>query len=105
MNNSSFKTNDALIDFIRKQIREFKMSIDKSTQIEKDLGVTGEEAEELIHEFSKSFNVDISNFMFSKYFNDEPHLLFNGMDKKPLTVGHLEKAIAIGKLNDTVINS
>lgn len=105
MRSSKFETNSELIDFVRKKIREFNMIIDECTQIEKDLGVTGDDAEELIQEFSKVFNVDLSNFLFSQYFNDEPHLFYNGKDKKPLTIGHLEKAIAAGKLDDDIINS
>jgi acyl carrier protein len=38
------------------------------TKIEADLGITGDDAVELINSFGKEFNIDISGFDFSKYF-------------------------------------
>lgn len=94
-----------LITFVREQIREFIIPITKDTLIEDDLGVTGDEADELITYFSKHYKVNITNFDFSKYFYDEPGV-FNVQNRivKPLTIGHLEKAILAGRLDDEVIN-
>jgi len=95
-----------LVLFIRDQIREYKMPITRDTLIEDDLGVTGDEANELLINFSRKYNVNISNFNFSKYFYDEPGV-FNIQNRKiePFTVGHLEKAIMVGCLDEKVINS
>lgn len=98
-----------LVSFIRDTIGEHDMLITRETLIEGDLGVSGLDAEELILELSKKYNVDISNFRFRNYFYDEPGILdaigINGRKTKPFTVGHFEKAIIAGRLDEEVINS
>lgn len=75
------------------------------TSLEEDLGITGEEAEELIVKFSIRFVVNIDQFHFSKYFYPEPPsgVLHPGI--KRLTVGHLLNAIEAGRLDEEIINS
>ena len=82
------------------------MTITRDTLIEDGLGITGDEAEDLIIAFSKKYNVDIGSFNFAKYFYDEPGI-FNIQNRviEPFTVGHLEKAITAGRLDEEVINS
>lgn len=94
-----------LASFLRDQIREYKIPITRETLLEDDLGVTGEDGDELIMNFSKKYNVDIAGFDFRKYFYDEPGI-FNLENRvvKPFTVGHLEKAIMAGRLDEEVIN-
>lgn len=95
-----------LITFIRDTIREYNMPITRQTEIENDLGVTGDEAEDLIVAFGKRFNVDISNFDFSTYFYDEPGFFqINDQVIASFKVGDLEKAIIAGRLDESVINS
>lgn len=94
-----------LILFVRDQIREYKRAITRETSIEDDLGVTGEEAAELLDAFSDKFKVDISKFDFKKYFNDEPTAFTYARKLLPFTIGHLEKAMIAGKLDEEVINS
>lgn len=84
-------------------------------KLEDDLGVTGDDAVDLLLAYSKTFNVDVTKFMAADYFDGEgdPILpaiirLFTGKKKgknKVLTVAHLEKGILAGKLDETVINS
>ena len=95
-----------LVAFIRSKAGEHEMPITKETLIEDNLGITGGDAEDLIMDFSKKYNVDISNFNFTKYFYDEPGI-FNFQNRiiEPFTVGHLEKAIIAGRLDEEVINS
>jgi len=88
--------------------------ISESSILEKDLGIYGDDAVELLVSYGKEFNVDVSNFMAADYFNGEgdvivPTLirLFTGKakaQKKNLTVGHLEKGITFGRLDEDVIN-
>ena len=94
-----------LILFVRDQIREYKGVITRETSIEDDLGVTGEEAVELLDAFTRKFNVEIGNFDFKKHFNDEPLGLTFARKLLPFTIGHLEKAMIAGKLDEEVINS
>ena len=80
--------------------------ITKDTEVEKDLGVTGDDAYDFIEEFSSSFNVDISNFDYSKYFRGEGICLDwalgstekNPYDRKKITLEDLVNAIEKGKL-------
>jgi hypothetical protein len=95
-----------LVAFIRKQIGEYDMPIERDTLIEDDLGVTGDEAYELLAAFSIRYNVDISGLNFEKYFYDEPGI-FNLQNRKvePFAVGYLEKAMLTGRLDEEVIGS
>lgn len=85
--------------------------IDMDTRLEDDLGVYGDDAVELIIDYGKRFNVDVSNFMLADYFSAEGHDLFFGLfrknkkKRKMLNVGHLYKGIIDGRLNESVINS
>jgi len=60
---------------------------------------------ELLDAFTRKFNVEIGNFDFNKYFNDEPFGLTFARKLSPFTIGHLEKAMIAGKLDEEVINS
>jgi hypothetical protein len=99
-----------IVDFINK-IWPFNDNIEltKSTTLGKDLGVGGDDADELIYQFSKTFNVNVDNFTLSKYFEGYPegNFLTNLFSKKTpiikekeLTLGDLEEAVKIGKLDD-----
>ena len=89
--------------------------VTREAKIENDLGVTGDDAVDLLIAYSKAFNVDLTKFMAADYFDGEgdPILpaiirLFTGKKKKTnkiLTVGHLEKGILAGRLDEEVINS
>ncbi|MHA4895224.1 DUF1493 family protein [Pedobacter sp. PWIIR3] len=94
-----------LIAFIRTQIREDVMPITRETLIENDLGVTGDEAEELIKSFAKKFNVNIDCFEFASYFYDEPSFIdLPNRIVKPFTIKYLETAIIEGRLDEEIIN-
>jgi len=95
-----------LISFIRQQIGEYAKPITRETLIEDDLGVTGDEAEDLIVNFAEHYNVNVDEFIFINYFYEEPSgFSFPDHIVKPFTIRHLEKAIIAGQLNEEVINS
>lgn len=89
---------DQLIELVSRKSGINKEKINMETSIEQDLGVTGEDAEELIKEISKKFKVNIDDFVFAKYFNNEPSILTVYREVVPLTVGDLIQAISNGKL-------
>lgn len=95
---------DDLAAFSYKVSGRFEAPITMETSLETDLGITGDDGEELIVEFSSKYNVDINNFYFTKYFYPEPMTSSMPKDVKLLTVGHLMKAIEVGRLDDDVIN-
>jgi hypothetical protein len=94
-----------IVSFIKEQTRAYNSIITRETLIEDDLGVTGEEASDLIQNFAKKYKIDITEFNFEKYFNDEPSVFTVGKKISPFTVGYLEKAVIAGRLDEEVINS
>lgn len=87
--------------------------IKQDARIYEDLGIYGDDATDLLVAYGKEFNVNISNFMAADYFADEGLdligfivSLFIGKKKqyKVLTVGHLEKGILAGRLDEEIIN-
>ena len=80
-----------------------KIDIQRSTRIEQDLQLTGCDAVEFIVTFGKEFDVDVSGFMANDYFEPEGicliDILFKKERKKSLTIGDLEEAIILKKLN------
>ena len=103
--------NENIVEAIKSFIEEhqgiLRSRINTQSKIEEDLGITGDDAIEMLIAFGKKFNVDVSHFMAAEYFNAEgtswimPTYTPN---KKVLTVTHLEKAIIAGKLDESLIN-
>lgn len=57
-----------VIDFL-KELRP--IPVGRSSVVQDDLGIDGDDAVELIVEFSKRFKVDMSDFPYSRYFGPE----------------------------------
>lgn len=80
--------------------------ISEETEIENDLGITGDDAVEFLEEFSQKFKVDTSGFDFESYFMTEGinlssiFKLFSSKKKKRkrLTLKDLQQAVERGKL-------
>ncbi|MBK9732881.1 MAG: DUF1493 family protein [Chitinophagaceae bacterium] len=98
-----------LKDFVEKQQswEKYDFPLERTTKVELDLGITGEDAMEFIIAYGEQFNVDVSRFMAADYFDAEGHSLFslgNQRNKKILTLGDLEKGISAGRLDEKIIN-
>jgi acyl carrier protein len=94
--------------FIVEKIGVDELEVTRDTLLQDDLGVYGDDALELLIAFSNKFNVDISMFPIDDYFKGEGltfTLLPTIRKIKPLNVGQLEKAVAVGRLDEEVINS
>lgn len=112
MNDETF---DRLKAFVIKESVVDNEEITRDTQIEDNLGVTGDDAVDFIIAYGKVFNVDVTKFMAANYFNGEGNVILlsllraiTGIKKrqnKILTVGHLEKGILAGRLDEEVVNS
>ncbi|NIG56491.1 DUF1493 family protein [Chitinophaga sp. Cy-1792] len=100
--NSAILLND-LIDFLQLETKCDRVLIVETALIEDDLGITGDDGEELIVKFSQRYQVDISNFDITKYFYPEPLITLHQISILPLRVIDLLNAIQIGKLNDDKI--
>lgn len=92
------KDFENFVNFLREEIGEFNLEITETTTLEDDLGVTGDEAYDLIKRFSVKYNVDISDFKASSYFYPEPSFLSKIVPIKPLTIGDLFYSIKEKKL-------
>jgi hypothetical protein len=79
--------------------------IQGNQDIERDLGLTGDDAYDLIEDYGKVFNVDVSKFSFKEYFYDEGeqiirmfHGLIGRYKRKIFTVNDLLDGIEKGFL-------
>lgn len=81
-------------------------NISDDDDLEKTIGLTGDDAFELLTEYSKKFNVDISSFPFDQYFYDEGQFLvffmskfFRKYKKKKFTIENLMAGLDRGYLS------
>lgn len=89
-----------------------RIKINEFTRIEDDLFIYGDDAAEFMLEYSKKFNVDLSNFIFERYYTKETSF-YNiykfipclNKNRMVITLGDLENGIRLGKLDDDIINS
>lgn len=95
--------------FIVEKIGVDEIEVTREALLQNDLGIYGDDAVDLIVAFSKKFKVDVSNFMAADYFKPEGFdvlgLFAKDKHRKNLTVGHLEKAVLVGRLDEEVISS
>jgi hypothetical protein len=94
---------DKILHFVSSETRTRK-SLSFETDISKDLGVDGDDAEEFMLNFQREFNVDLSNFRFDRYFCGEGFQLIpaikaalgKGALRAPLKVAMLFDAASLG---------
>ncbi|CAM1344059.1 DUF1493 family protein [Tenacibaculum amylolyticum] len=93
-------TNIEFIKFIESFSGNYNFVFTRSTLLENDLGITGDDGCDFIKEYAIVFSVDISEFLPSKYFYPEPSLWrsFRNIKIQPLTLGDLENGIIQGYL-------
>ncbi|MDR2204930.1 MAG: DUF1493 family protein [Flavobacteriaceae bacterium] len=106
---------EKLKNFIIKEAVVDKAEVTREAGIESDLGIYGDDAYDFIIAFGKEFKVDVSHFMAADYFSPEGDFILPAIiraltgrkkkKQKELTVGHLEKAVIAGRLDEEVINS
>lgn len=97
-----------IVNLIEEKMGKYRNPLIRETTLERDLGMTGDDAIEFILEFSQRFNVDISQFNIRLYFEPEgdsilPNVFrsITGKKKskqKELTIGDLEHSVMKGKL-------
>lgn len=107
-------TIDELEAFITETTGIYCAHFDENTELEKDLRIWGDDAYEFLQEFSKVFDVDISNFTFSDYFREEGDftltiflnfLTRQKVHRKALQIKHLLKAVETQVLDENVVSS
>jgi len=98
---------EKLKSLVIKQRGKIKIPLNRNTSLENDLLISGIDAVNLMQEYAKEFNVDLSGFNFANYFNSEGFSLFPSCRKrdriKELTLGDLEKGILAKRLDQEII--
>ena len=93
--------------FVIRHRGKYRFPLERTTTIMTNLGIDGDDAYDFIVAYGEKFQVDITNFMLSNYFNSEGFGFFTAVTdprpKKKLTLGDLEKGILAGKLNEEII--
>lgn len=91
-----------LEEFYGDQIQDFQLEL----RISEDLKIDGDDAFDLISEYSRRFKVDISSFEYNYYFSKEGFspigfikYLIGIKRYKSLTIRDLVEAVALGVLN------
>ena len=89
-----------LDDVIDLFARSYADQVDEHTTVNFDLEIDGDDADYYMSMYFKKFEIDYSDFEFSKYFNDELGLKWIYLrifkpsmltDRQPLTLGHLSE--------------
>lgn len=95
---------DKILHFVSSETKTRK-PLSFETDIARDLGVDGDDAEEFMLNFQREFNVDLSNFRFDEYFGEEGFRLIpaiksalgKGEARAPLKIAILFDAAAHGQ--------
>lgn len=101
-----------LVEFVRRQTSispEFPIS--RHTNIVADIGLDGDDADEFMAAYAKTFSVDAGDFQFSSYFGPEGFDLIGAVIDvirrkpalKPLTIGMLELAAKMGRWDSKIL--
>jgi hypothetical protein len=106
-----------IIEFVHKYWPLRNKVLLRTTRLQEDLGIKGDDADNFISDFANTFKINTDNIDLSKYFeghNDDLisfiiKLFKRGSGKTPkkqstLTLGDLENALRIGQLDDKNID-
>lgn len=91
---------DRLCAFVRAQTST-RVPLSESTELFRDIGLDGDEADDFMGAFAQAFRVDSGDFDFARYFGAEgfnPLTVFKPAKKpSPLTLGMLLRAATLGE--------
>lgn len=98
----SSRIKDEVIAEVEKITLRHDLHLDQ--RLDHDLGITGDDAAELIDNIHHQFGTRFEGFVFRNYFSDEPDLITSWLERifkslireKPLTVRHLAKVVEAG---------
>lgn len=94
-----------IISFIEKSRYKYKIDYNMNTKLELDLKICGHDAIDLFIDYSKNFNVDITDFNFQKYFSPEYFTFSNNFETKlpEIDLSDLVIGVMNGYLNDDLV--
>lgn len=82
-----------------------KKTLTGSTELSKDLKITGDDAIGFMSSFSVEFSVDLSRFDFNEYFEEEGFLNIMGFFKKSTHYKPISLKMLVGAASDGVWDS
>lgn len=105
---------EQIVSFVEKERWKYKIALTRETSLEKDLGITGDDADDFMGAFFKEFKIKQESFDISNYFGSEGFdplgistviLKLTGKARKrkilrDITLGELEKAVLAGRWVD-----
>jgi len=109
------KIFDSIIAFIEEERWKYPFELKRSTKLDEELTINGDDAKDFIRAFGRKFNIDVANFIAVTQFEEDgdviipPAVRFLAGKKKlnfaEMTVGHLEKAVSYGKLDESIFET
>lgn len=96
--------SEKLEQFIERERYKYSFPLTLDVEVEKDLKITGDDAVEFILAFGKEFDVDVSHFPLSDYFDGE------GLDTIGLIISLFrkktknKKVLKLKDLDDAIIS-
>jgi hypothetical protein len=93
---------DWIIQMVTERLPDRSHEISLESRLFHDLGITGDDADELLTDYVDAFQVDMTGFKFTDYFTSEPPSMFEKWSKQnsprpPITVGDLVEIAQRGK--------
>lgn len=103
-----------IISFIEEERWKYDFPLERHTKLDEDLTINGDDAKDFIRAFGRKFNIEVANFIAVTQFETDGEVILPGMvrflsgrkkiDFKVITIGDLEKAVIIGRLDETILS-
>jgi hypothetical protein len=68
-------TEEEIIDFIEKEF--WKSNLNSNSDIFSEVGIDGDDCDELLSKYAEKYSVDMSNFLWYFHYQEEGNLFFN----------------------------
>ncbi len=112
MNNEIF---EKIKSFIEEERWKYTFTLERTTLLDEDLSINGDDAKDFIRAFGRKFNTDVANFIAVTQFETDCDVIIPGMVRflagkkkiifKEIKIGDLERAVIAGKLDETILES
>jgi len=101
--------------FVEEQRWKYPFKLEKTTTLDGDLSINGDDAKDFIRDFGRKFNIDVANFIAVTQFETDGDVILPGMVRflsgmkkinfKYIKLGDLERAVISGKLDETILKN
>lgn len=101
------RVSDDLLTFLASELGVDRSRLNEATRLREDLGVDGEDGEDLLAAFAKSFSIDLTGLDLSRHFGPEAGpspivwiwwvVTFSWPKLEPIRVGDLQASVNAGR--------